>query len=140
MSPHFTKSRKGSKRFDRAATSDIVVLSPPGMIKASQRDSSSCVRTSKKYHVVSSAGFFDFKMAAACRRSCRCSLKAPCSASTPTVMLFSSLILVIGFVFQHANSVITYFIVEGNLSITDQLPCLGRFVCPAAVISPQPSK
>jgi hypothetical protein len=62
---HLTKSRKGSKRFDRAATSDIVVLSPPGMIRASQRESSSGVRTSENCHVVLSALSFDLMMAAA---------------------------------------------------------------------------
>lgn len=41
-----TKERRGSRRPERAATRDMVVLSPPGRISASHRERSFGVRTS----------------------------------------------------------------------------------------------
>jgi hypothetical protein len=69
-----TNSRKGSRRPSRSATRAIVVDSPPGMMRAWQRDKSCCVRTSmgRKGGEVN------------CRRALRwlmCSRKAPCRAA-----------------------------------------------------------
>jgi len=49
---YFTKSRNGSSSPDLAATRDIVVLSPPGMMRASQFARSEGERTSVKVHWV----------------------------------------------------------------------------------------
>ena len=78
---YLTKRRRGSNSCDRSATRAIVVLSPPGMIKASQRASCSGVRTSSQLHSV----FSSFSALKALRSSCRCSLNAPCNARTPTL-------------------------------------------------------
>lgn len=88
FSTHLTKSRNGSSRFDRAATSDMVVLSPPGIIKPSHCSSSAGVRTSIKDHLasVATSSFVDWKFLTASRRRLRCSRKAPWRARTPTVM------------------------------------------------------
>lgn len=81
---YFTKSRNGSRRLERVATSDTVVLSPPGMIRPSHCASCSCVRTSIKAHftVGTDAGCVE-----AWCSSTICSWNAPCRANTPTVIL-----------------------------------------------------
>lgn len=93
---YLTYSRKGSRRPLREATSDIVVLSPPGMIKASQDQRSASVRTSMNLHFTSSPlTCFSLRLTSccdACRSKSRCSLKAPCKASTPTVIVVMSAI------------------------------------------------
>jgi hypothetical protein len=78
---YLTKSRRGSKSPDRDATKLIVVLSPPGIIKASQLDSSVGVRTSRKWNF--ERGSED----EALRSSWICSLNAPWRARTPIVMV-----------------------------------------------------
>jgi len=80
----FTKSLSGSRRLDLWATREIAVLSPPGMIRASHVASSVSFRTSKKDHLHM---YFDPTRLAACLRSWMCSLKAPCRAKTPTVIV-----------------------------------------------------
>ena len=69
---------------DLSATNDIVVLSPPGMIRASHVASSAAVRISLKAQrlVIMS---LEARICAACLSSCTCSLNAPCRARTPTV-------------------------------------------------------
>lgn len=77
---YFTNSRSGSRRFDLAATKDMVVLSPPGKTRPSHVASSCGVRTSMNCHSddgACSAAFF---------KSCTCSKNAPCRARTPTVI------------------------------------------------------
>lgn len=84
VAPYFTKSRSGSRRLERVAISDTVVLSPPGMIRPSHCASCSGVRTSRKAH-------FTVENDASCVEawcsSTICSWKAPCRANTPTVIL-----------------------------------------------------
>ena len=79
---YLTKCLSGSNKPDREATSDIVVLSPPGMIRASHLESSADVRTSIKDHVEGEIETVE----AADVSSVRCSRKAPWSARTPTVI------------------------------------------------------
>ena len=89
--PYFTKSRRSSRRPLRAATRDMVVLSPPGTTKASHDRRSVSVRTSMNLQSTSSLCWL-FLLAATCcdalSSSWVCSLKAPCRASTPTVTVF----------------------------------------------------
>ena len=69
----------------RWATSEIAVLSPPGMMRASQELSSVSVLISLKVQL----RFVTSRNTRSCTaflRSCTCSLKAPWSAKTPTVM------------------------------------------------------
>lgn len=82
---HFTKSLNGSSRLLLSATRDMAVLSPPGMMRASQRASSASFRTSRKHQLLTD-WCLDSRDFAACLSSWRCSLKAPWSASTPTVI------------------------------------------------------
>lgn len=79
---HLTKSLSGSKRFDLCATSDIAVLSPPGMMSASQEFNSASLRTSMKDHFMDG----EARIWEAERRSWMCSLKAPWRARTPIVI------------------------------------------------------
>jgi len=62
---YFTKSLKGSRRPESAAASEMVVLSPPGIIKASHRDSCCFVRTSVKSNKVVVFLFRNFAMKSA---------------------------------------------------------------------------
>lgn len=82
--PYLTKSRSGSSRPDCCATKEMVVLSPPGMIKASHRASSSAVRTSMASKEVSDL-VCEKTVLAALRSRLRCSMKPPWRAKTPTV-------------------------------------------------------
>lgn len=84
-----TKSRNGSRRPDCAATNDIVVLSPPGMMRASQRANSSSLRTSMASKVMSEVVALPAArmVLAALRTRLRCSAKPPWRARTPTVRL-----------------------------------------------------
>lgn len=79
---YFTNPRRGSSNPDLAATRDIVVLSPPGMMRASHCDSSAEVRTSLKVHCIVGVGL----SCIAALRSLVCSWKAPWRARTPTVI------------------------------------------------------
>lgn len=95
---YLTKSLNGSSMAERAATSEMVVLSPPGRMSPSQRASCSGVLTSMKSHFVRAFGAFAcagafLSASAAARRSCTCSLNAPCSASTPTVTSGSATVI-----------------------------------------------
>ncbi len=87
---YLTNSRNGSSRPDRAATRDMVVLSPPGMIRASHLARSDGVRTSGKIQSMGGGGcegdFGGERREAAERRRRMCSWKAPWRARTPTVM------------------------------------------------------
>lgn len=80
---HLTKSRRGSRRPDCAATKEMVVLSPPGMMRASHEFSCSRVRTSMA--VISRESLASER--AALRTRVTCSAKPPCRARTPTTML-----------------------------------------------------
>lgn len=60
--------------------SEIAVLSPPGRIRALQRESWSAVRTSRKLKVVLC---WDVRAGAAWVRRVMCSMKAPWRARTP---------------------------------------------------------
>jgi hypothetical protein len=60
----------------------MVVLSPPGIIRASQRARSSTVRTSIE---VIDVEILPESWEDACLRRERCSWKPPCKARTPTV-------------------------------------------------------
>lgn len=82
---YWTKSRSGSSSPDCCATNEIVVLSPPGMIRASHRVSSSLVRTSMASKAAASAALWEKTMLAALRSRVRCSMKPPWRAKTPTV-------------------------------------------------------
>lgn len=88
-----TKSLKGSRSPEAAATSEMVVLSPPGIIKASHRDSCRGVRTCMKSNELAiRPSFRKFPMKSAAFRSrARCSIKAPCNARTPTVVFIDCL-------------------------------------------------
>jgi len=85
-----TNCLNGSSRPDRAATRDMVVLSPPGMIRASHLARSDGVRTSGKVQSMGGGGceggFAGERREAAERRRRMCSWKAPWRARTPTVM------------------------------------------------------
>lgn len=86
---YLTKSRRGSRRLHLWAIREIAVLSPPGITKPSQDFSSFSVRTSINVH--SRCGIcLSERICAAWRSNCVCSLKAPCKASTPTVMFLFS--------------------------------------------------
>lgn len=67
---YLTNSRRGSSRLERSATSDTVVLSPPGIIKASHFASSDGVRTSIKSHFTSA---LDIDSVEACFKRLMCS-------------------------------------------------------------------
>ena len=78
---------------DLSATRDIVVLSPPGMMRASHDASSDSVRTSRNFHFLllfpmSLDDNDDDRIEEPCRSNWMCSLKAPCRARTPTVTSF----------------------------------------------------
>lgn len=64
-----------------AATREIVVLSPPGIIKPSHFSNSAGVRTSMNVHWIVGEAFAELS-----RRSWICSLKAPWRARTPIVI------------------------------------------------------
>ena len=81
---YLTNWRRGSRRPDWAATKEMVVLSPPGMMRASQRASSSGVRTSMASMAVGKASA---SWAAALRTRATCSAKPPWRARTPTVVV-----------------------------------------------------
>jgi hypothetical protein len=85
ITTHLTKSRRGSNIFDLWATKEMVVLSPPGRIRASHEFNSGSFRTSLKVQFLL-VMFFASSIFAAWRRSWTCSLKAPWSANTPTVI------------------------------------------------------
>lgn len=72
-STYLTKSLRGSNKLDRAATREIVVLSPPGMMSASQLSSCCCVRTSINSHCEAEGPCDSAKTAAAFFSSCICS-------------------------------------------------------------------
>lgn len=85
---HLTKWRSGSRRPDCAATRDSVVLSPPGMTRASQDASCSGVRTSVKPKSTVEDPFAPAgrdRAWAAFWRELRCSAKPPWRARTPIV-------------------------------------------------------
>lgn len=81
---YLTNSLNGSNNPERAATRDIVVLSPPGMMRASHFARSAGVRTSVKVQWI--AGVVGESREAAEWRRRICSWKAPWRARTPTVM------------------------------------------------------
>lgn len=84
MTLNLTKSRSGSRRLERVATSDTVVLSPPGMIRPSHWASCSGVRTSTNAHFTVGT---DANCVEAWCSSTTCSWNAPCNANTPIVIL-----------------------------------------------------
>lgn len=84
---YFTKSRNLSRRSVWAATREMVVLSPPGMMRASHVSNAADVRTSTNSKPAPPT---DWRFSAAWRRRTRCSRKPPCRQSTPTVRGMSS--------------------------------------------------
>lgn len=91
---YFTKSLKGSNRFELAATREMVVLSPPGKMSASHRSNSRGVRTSMNSHCEPGESCDGVsKDAAAFFSKSTCSTKAPCKARTPTVIVFICIVI-----------------------------------------------
>ena len=74
LGPYFTNSRSGSKSPLRAATKETVVLSPPGMIKASHFSNCGGVRTSMNDQIFPSLRLT--RLEADCK-SLTCSMKEP---------------------------------------------------------------
>lgn len=90
---YLINSLKGSNRPNDLATIDIVVLSPPGMIRASHFASSTAVRTWIKLNSTLKSLLEDSNWGAARLRRERCSATPPWRAKTPTVIFVVAVIL-----------------------------------------------
>lgn len=93
---YLTKLRSDSRRSVRAAIREIVVLSPPGMIRASHCCKSTVVRTSVKKKTTSVYVEVWVNSAAALLSRVICSRKAPCKAKTPIVNCISQQLKIFG--------------------------------------------
>ena len=83
---YLTNSRSGSSSPSRRATIAIVVLSPPGIMRASHCESWAVVRTWIKLNCGACVEKFVDSWAAAFWRREMCSITPPWRASTPTVI------------------------------------------------------